>query len=484
MIKNKKPFKLHFSRTLKTIGLFCLAASCFVGCKNTDPSTQAETPIVIPENNEPLYIQTYALPTQEQAMQRLLKIYGDESKMYLLCDKIMRFPCPVEQEKIQVNFEFKPTKTQKVIFEEAIDDYNEMFAIINPNYQFEINYTPTEKDLLNPYSIDVEKVAKIKNPSTALGQATIPSSEKSNEIDGLEIYDASIQIADKPLEDNLRLTHTFNHELGHVLGAGDAYKNPNATLNTMMQGYSPDNYAFTLANIDIAFFDALYRDPNNTKTEEEINDYITNHYTPTKTEIRDNINKKVFDITSLEEFNLIKQEKSNLISSLKNNSYGYKQELVDDLIEKLKTSNFNTEFGKSPVSFGELPREERDIFITYHFCRYRIPYSYGSSVYDDYFINSRTSENDYNVAQTFQTSLSICDDANGLVDDLSPYVYVNIEDYVLEIKIIDIKTPDLVPTGEKMIHLNGVYQITNKTPQEYFANMFSKTATTETELSK
>lgn len=212
--------------------------------------------------------------------------------------------------------------------------------------------------------------------------------------------------------------------------------------------------------------------------------YIRNYYTPNRTEIRENINEKVFNITSKEEFDLISQNKNSIISNLQLNSYGYKQDLVDDLIEKLKTSDFNTEFGKSPVSFGELPREERDIFKTYYFCRYKVPYYYGETLYEDYFLNSRTNENDYNVTQTYQTSLSICDDANGLISDLSPYVYVNIDDYVLEIKIIELKTLDLVLTGEKAIHLNAVYQLTDKTPEEYFADMFSKTATAETELTK
>ena len=482
MIKQKKPLKLYFGKTLKTIGMIAVMASCFAGCKNPDPSTSAEKPVILPNDTQPIYVQTHALPTQEETMDRLIEIYGDESKMYLLKDQIIRFPCPVDQEKIQINFEFKPTITQKIIFEEAISDYNEFFSVINPNYQFEINYTPTEQDLLNPYSIDIQKVEKIENSPSVLGQAHVPHEEKSNEIDGFEIYNSSIKITEYTLKGNLELTQCFNHELGHILGAGDAYANPNATTNTVMQSYRYSNKVFTPSKVDVAFFDALYRDPNNTKTEEEINEYIKNYTSPTNQEIINYINQKVIERTSVEDLNTIMQKKQYLISCLKENIFGYKQEILDDLIKKLKTIDFNSNFGKNSVCFGEISLENRDRFKEYHYCKYKASDNYISQ----YFYNIRASENYYNANQDFRTVSSSGKTSNGIIVDLyyNQYVYINIDKYVLEIELFELKTDDGKNLDEKGVKLNAVYQLTDKTPEEYFENVFTKTTIKEEDLEK
>ena len=85
------PYKLCFKKALKAVTTFCVAASCFVGCHNSDNT------VSVPENSGPLYIPTYSLPSQEQTTYRLLELFKEEQNFYLLNNNIIaRFPCPTE----------------------------------------------------------------------------------------------------------------------------------------------------------------------------------------------------------------------------------------------------------------------------------------------------------------------------------------------------------------------------------------------------
>lgn len=188
MIKNKRPLKLYFGKVLKSIATFAVMASCFVGCKNPDNT------VSVPEDSTPLYTQAHPLPTEEQTKSRLLAIYEDESKMYMLRDYLVRFPAPVGQEKIKVNLQFSPTRAQKLIFEDCIEEFNNVFDIINPNYQFEINYSPTQQDLLNPYGIDVKLYTPTDLSTSVVGHAWVPTIDNFTEIDSWETYDSYVEL--------------------------------------------------------------------------------------------------------------------------------------------------------------------------------------------------------------------------------------------------------------------------------------------------
>lgn len=374
------------------------------------------------------------------------------------------------------------------MFEECISNLNSIFAVINPNYQFAINYSPTEQDLLNPYSIDVRTAKQLtsQNHGNILGKASVPRKDIFQEIDGLEIYDSTITLDEDVLDYSLKLYSVFNHEFGHILGIGDAYDNPYATFDTVMQAYSYDTpHDFT--RNDVSVIDALYRDPANIKTEEEIEHFLENYATKNATEITDTINHKVFAVTSLQDLQTIKENKLSIINSLKNNFWGYNQTIINDLLQKMKIMDFNPEFGKTPVRFGEIPLETHDHSKTYHYCQYKVPFYIGGKTHTDYFTNSYSAEGAYtNLNFPIQTAASVCTDANGLIEDMSPYVYVNIDNYVLEIRLYERKTPEGVILEGKGVTLNAIYQITEKSCKEYFEDLFSKTATTtnETNLEK
>lgn len=139
------------------------------------------------------------------------------------------------------------------------------------------------------------------------------------------------------------------------------------------------------------------------------------------------------------------------------------------------------------MEFQEIPLEKQDMSKEFLYCRHGYHLHSGGNGYTDYFTICRASENDYNANQDFRIVSSTSRHFDGLIADLyyDSCVYVNIDKYVLKLKLITLKNAeDGSILGYKGVELKAVFELTDKTPEEYFEDMFSKTATEEAELIK
>ncbi len=246
----------------------------------TPPSNDGsaiEPPPDTEQPEKPSWSSNFALPDADAAMAKLVEIYGSSDKIFLLRDeRIARMPCP-QGERISVNVTYEMNDRAKLVLDDCIAEFNEIFDVINPNYEFIVNYAPTDDEIEAEYSIKMTHAPtlSVTETSFALGMAHV-----SYYADFTELGDFGIILKDEVLTNGSYLMTTFKHELMHLLGAGDAYKNPAATKATVMQSYTVNGYHH-LSKTDVAFIDALYRNPDSpcsaAQIEKYINDYEINN---------------------------------------------------------------------------------------------------------------------------------------------------------------------------------------------------------------
>ena len=256
-----------------------------VGCcpDNTPPNSDElpgnteqpnAPPSTTPDDKEPpKWAINYELPDADVALAKLVEIYGGEDKLFLLLkNNIARMPCP-QGEVVTINATFDLGEYAKLILEDSIAEFNEIFATINPNYKFAINYNPTEEDFAQKYSVRLSASDNLSETETSqvFGVAHVGYYNGYS-----ELGDFGITIRTEVFNNGSYLATTFKHELMHLLGAGDAYKNSAATKATIMQSYTVNGY-HSLSNTDVAFLDALYRNPEFAQDDERIPDYVNGY---------------------------------------------------------------------------------------------------------------------------------------------------------------------------------------------------------------
>ena len=272
-----KTSKLH-SRILKWICAlllaFVIAAICF-GCSNTNtPSGTGKLPQDNHEDEKPpLWASNFNLPDADGALNKLIEIYGGADKVFLLLNNnIARMPCP-QGETVTVNVTFAMDEYAKLVLEDSIAEFNEVFSVINPNYKFAINYNPSEEDFSNKYSVKLSASNNlaVTETSQVFGVASMSYYNNYSELGNF-----GITIKTEVFNNGSYLMTTFKHELMHLLGAGDAYKNSAATKDTVMQSYTVNGYHH-FSKTDVAFLDALYRNPEFANADAKILDYINSY---------------------------------------------------------------------------------------------------------------------------------------------------------------------------------------------------------------
>lgn len=244
-----------------------IAAACLVTVCCGSLSACVDTPPPPGESQIPPWAYTYTLADKDVALEKVNEIYGGSGKTYLLGNSVQRMPCPEYGNVMTFNMSYEVGKYAKVVLEDAVDEFNEVFAVINPNYKFRINYTPSQADFESKYSIRMTVTDNFSSP-TVMGTAQMST--------GAELGNFGITLKDTTLDDLRYLMLTFRHEFMHLLGAGDAYKNPQADKTTVMQNYNNTVYRHFSAS-DVAFIDAYYRNPDNPLKDEEIEDFIENY---------------------------------------------------------------------------------------------------------------------------------------------------------------------------------------------------------------
>lgn len=293
------------------------------------------------KNNE-LWKSTFTLPSEENVMERLNEIYGSREKMYIQGDMIQRMKCPENQEEITFNMTYEVSDYQKIMLEDAVREFNEVFSVVNPNYTFKINYSPSQEDFNQHYSIRM-------NVSDNLGD------NSSRQILGLAHFSTGsytgnygITLKTEVLNRVDYFMLTFKHEFMHLLGAGDAYNNPNAEKTTVMQNYNNTSLRH-FSKSDVAFIDAYYRNPANPLTDEQIKNYIVNYENSISHTQKNNI--KLIYSKALQNIDL-----TTLQCDLQAKGYADTREL-NGLIQT--GINRDKTFGQTNVSFTELEYLER-----------------------------------------------------------------------------------------------------------------------------
>lgn len=311
-----------------------------------DPSSPSEPtdPSEPDKPEQPLWASTFELPDADVAMQKLVEIYGDASKVFLLQNgRIARMPCP-QGEAISLNMRYEVNGYVKLILEDCVQEFNEVFAVINPNYVFKINYSPDEADFAAKYSVRMSASNALESSDTreVFGFANISYYNNYTELGNF-----GITIRSDVFDNGSYLMTTFKHELMHLLGAGDAYKNGNATKATIMQSYTVSGYRF-FSESDVRFLDALYRNPAAPYTDEQIAEYISG-YEQNCTHTQNALTAAVYDL-------LVQNTSAqSVITQASDIGYadisGFVREIENDL-------NRDETFGTANISFTELAYAE------------------------------------------------------------------------------------------------------------------------------
>lgn len=343
LLKDGKQKKLYFGKALRIFATILLTATVACGgyvAKNFNPDT-------------------HILPSQQAVATRLLELYGDESEMFLRGSfgDVVRLACPKKGDSIKVNVKFAANDLQKSMMEDVVQELNEVFAVINPNYKFQINYKPSLKDQISPYSINVEEEA-IQNPHY-LGVNRSKMFNWSTKLDGKEFYKSSVVLDTQKLSkyDERVFRNSFLHEICHSLGFGDAYQNENATDDTIM---GSDGLA-SFSNIDLYTLDAFYRTSDRPLTDEQVYEFIDNYQSSslhTPAQMTKKINEQV-----LGELAQAENLKKYLIEK-----YGD----VEDVQKFIKAFSENNGFSCQPQEsthkyFGEILPQNADASTNFHF---------------------------------------------------------------------------------------------------------------------
>ena len=290
------------------------------------------------------WAENFTLPNADSALENLNTIYGGAEKVFLLQNgRIARMPCP-QGETITLNMTYEVGEYTKLILEDSIAEFNEVFSVLNPNYKFAVNYSPTEADFAKKYSVrmSVSSNLAVTETSQVFGLAHVEYYDSFTSLGNF-----GITIKTEVLNNGSYFMTTFKHELMHLLGAGDAYKNANATKATVMQSYTVGGYHF-LSQTDLKFLDTLYRNPELSAYEEDICKYIDS-YEETTTHTKANLTAVVYNrlADSLNPATVISQA----------TAIGYKD--LTDFSAAVKDGILrNAEFGKVAISFKEIEYAE------------------------------------------------------------------------------------------------------------------------------
>lgn len=358
----KNFIKKIVKNVVKGVVLVSIVATCFSGCSQFKQKENQN------QNNfteDVVYsdvLETHKLPSEEEVNKKLQSFLGDEYEDYLLQEnKLVRLPCPTGGESIKVNVQFEMDNKQKEIIEQSLEEYNYIFDVINPNYKFEVNYTPTEEDLNNPYNIDIRKVDGFEENQQGMARANIYTGNNSENIDGLETYNSYIEFTENCLNSPNAFMGTFKHEFGHLLGRGDAYNREDVDKDTIMNGgekYGASLYSkyTSMQELDVAFIDAYYRSDDNIHSDEYINDFINNYEVESNFSYEDYQASKDFEVYK----NLIQNiDIDELIEDIK--KCDYDESVKEDLIKTLnETTKINTKLGSTQGALGECMKEEND----------------------------------------------------------------------------------------------------------------------------
>lgn len=469
ILKDKKPKKLLFKKALITgLAVLCLTStvSCLAPKSNVSESSAVSTSERV---EQVLYKPVCPIPTRDQVTESLGKIFNDPSESFIITTndigqeygKFCRRPCPTDGSTIKVYFLDATDESERALIDYSLKEYNDIFAIINPNYKFEAVYA-FDDSKIDPYAIKVLRVDHVGDSKrSALGVTDVISYDVSDVIDDLEIYNTKIEILSTLKGDFFE--STFKHEFFHTLGGGDAYLNEKATKDSIMQKGTSFSGS-TLRNVDVQILDALYRDPNNTLTNEQI-DYFTHNYNTLLENNEDFMAFNTPDKYSFEKFVL-----QNAKASLKNIVNNLSAKNLDDFEISAQDKARLQEFFSShtaPQEIGDLSKfrfvkksDDKNIYKQF------IKTTLDSTEFEGY--SRRSQLEKANIDATFvsvfkRQVIEMGDHAN--IDTTRCNLYINFGDTVLQIDL-NFKENDFMAKSKPKITSIEEYKTTEKSLSE------------------
>lgn len=446
LVKEQDVCKLYFGKMLKLVGFVCVTASVFTSCAHASDSEKNEHDL------KPIYTVEYSLPTTEELLEDIEDMYKVDDKsygqeMYLN----QRAVYPRNGEAIKVNIDFEISPIQRDIFALSLEEYNSIFEVINPNYDFVLNENPTEQDLLNPYNITIHKSKSTE--ITPLGTTNLGKGYKEaiDEVDGLEALSTEITIYSETLASPVALNSVFKHEFLHALGVSDAYE-IDSNIDTVMQKYSKLSSPKTLTNDDVLFLTACYRDTNLSK--EKLFDYA-NSYQENLGEFSETLDTLLLEGVILEQ-----------IQSYCTQTYGR----IDENAEILDKN-----FGKGKFMIGELPDKIPSGWVQNH-----LLFENGKCKVSSRSYYSDITENEWE----YKTSKYgfIYMETNNSVFNVYAHISTDTCDQILEFPLSIAYSYDYNQNGEAVkqnpiayaFYATHIYYPTDKNAEEYFDYIYHK----------
>ena len=155
------------------------------------------------------------------------------------------------------------SEQEKEAMKEVIDEFNDIFKVINPQYKFVIDFSPSLTDIITPTNI-VVKTAEKKSRRSGVWYQILPILNKN----GLSSAFSKIELA-RPFITTESLKCIFTHEIMHHLGVGDAYKlEERQYVPTIMDGCD------YLTKNDIALLVSKYADLSTPEKQDFFKNYI------------------------------------------------------------------------------------------------------------------------------------------------------------------------------------------------------------------
>lgn len=177
---------------------------------------------------------------------------------------------------IKINVQLNAfSEEERTTLQNVVDEVNDVFENINPDYNLQINEKPTKEDLTHSQYIDLVELTKEDAKSSGALEGGLQakwSREKGKRT--WTVNDAILMIKRDKFTDNI-----LTHELLHYFGLGDAYQSANvygiqSPVRTIMSAHGQNNY---IRENDIALLAGLYGDYSTGEKKDALVDYIENY---------------------------------------------------------------------------------------------------------------------------------------------------------------------------------------------------------------
>ena len=246
------------------------STSCFHDEQVSPPPT-IETPAETPKEDR-------LLPTDEEILAFYEEVDADTSYMNRQSSNTSVVPFDTRQTRlspseapIKINIlEDGVQERVKNEFRQAVQDIDDIFDVINPAYNFEIQFEPTEDDIEAPNNIDVSFMTEADKEKQPKADGFWQGNTYLKNEYGTTTSYSIIKVREESTRLIGRSYSILSHEIFHHLGLGDAYLvDDYVTANTIMLG-NQDH----IRKNDVALLAGKYADYSTPEKMESLKAFI------------------------------------------------------------------------------------------------------------------------------------------------------------------------------------------------------------------